>query len=141
MPGQSIYFCLGFCFPKDFSLDVPFSPVGPSFFLRWLLIHAFIHSSHRCFSKPRHPQGAPIHSSAPQPLSCHSPSRILLTCLCLTIPTTTHHSFMPRGPSVLGTCIPGSCTVLSYSLGSFFHSGLCKSQVMALVLASVHHSA
>ena len=55
---QNIYLCPGCCFLEDLSLVIPFPPVSLSFFLHWLLIHAFIHSflQSTVSPPPPHPQ-------------------------------------------------------------------------------------
>ena len=113
---QDIYLCPGCSFLEDLSLVSPFSPVSLSFFLHWLLIHAFIHSFHRYFSRP------PVHrappTSAAQCLGCspyaapscvflhHAPRQPCIAIPCPVTPPVPVHSMPVLQCLAMGLAMP-----------------------------------
>lgn len=82
---QNIYLCPGCCCLEDLSLVIPFPPVSLSFFLHWLLIHAFIHSFLQSTVSP-----PPTPASTAQCPGCSpyaAPSCVFLICLYHALPT------------------------------------------------------
>ena len=97
---QNIYLCPGCCFLEDLSLVIPFPPVSLSFFLHWLLIHAFIHSflQSTVSPPPPHPQLSAQAALLMLHLAVSSSFAFTMPppqpCIAIPCPTTPHSQYM-----------------------------------------------